>query len=212
MLPFALLSVFSEAGASRGPKVSRAAIFKSTPPKEGSSLSTQSPRCGDIVDCERSQPSPTPGLRALRRQLLASPLHQCLVGNDVHLGEAVKHVGRGVLDLSVFELAQIGIRNGVTGGLFDFSLARNPSPFADRTRRRRARWASPRRSGVLVSKLPPSFARSSSVLGRHSFQEFEEIAARREDESRVFGDDGLVGLHRACEFVERDGVRALVIG
>jgi hypothetical protein len=50
---------------------------------------------GEIVDRERSQSPPTPGLRAIRKPSVASSLHQCLVGNDGHISEAVKHVGRG---------------------------------------------------------------------------------------------------------------------
>src|ERR1700730_1862255 len=45
----------------------------------------------------------------------------------------------------------------------------------------------------------------------HTLQKFEKVAARGKDKGRVFSDDGLVGLHGPCEFIERHRFGALVI-
>jgi len=54
-----------------------------------------------------------------RRQQVSGLLHQGLVGHGIGRGETVQHVGRRLLDLPVLELAQVRIRDGVVGGLFD---------------------------------------------------------------------------------------------
>ena len=53
--------------------------------------------------------------------------------------------------------------------------------------------------------------RNDVAIRRHTLQKFEEVTARGKDKGRVFGDDGLVGLHGPCEFIERHRFRALVV-
>src|SRR5438105_11898854 len=58
----------------------------------------------------------------------------------------------------------------------------------------------------------PAIATSFRVAIRsHTLQKFEEITAGGNDKGRIFRDDGLVGLHGPCEFIERHGFRALVV-
>ena len=53
--------------------------------------------------------------------------------------------------------------------------------------------------------------RNDVAIRTHTLQKFEKVAARGKDKGRVFGDDGLVGLHGPCEFVERHRFGALVV-
>src|SRR5690349_21574540 len=46
----------------------------------------------------------------------------------------------------------------------------------------------------------------------YALQEFEKVAVRGQDEGRVFGDKGLVGLHGPRELIERHRFRTLVVG
>src|SRR5258706_322097 len=73
------------------------------------------------------------------------------------------------------------------------------------------------------SRSPVYYMRAfSSVVGgtwgwndvgirSHTLQKLEEVAARGKDKGRVFSDDGLVGLHGPCEFIERHRFGALVV-
>jgi len=74
---------------------------------------------GQIVDREGSQPSAASALTAPGRQQVSGLLHQRLVRHGVDLCQAVEHVGRGLLDLSLLELAQVGVRDRIVRGLFD---------------------------------------------------------------------------------------------
>src|SRR4029077_3554859 len=53
--------------------------------------------------------------------------------------------------------------------------------------------------------------RNDVAIRTHALQKFEEVTARGKDEGRVLGDDGLVGLHGPCEFIERHRLRTLVV-
>ncbi len=53
--------------------------------------------------------------------------------------------------------------------------------------------------------------RNEVAIRTHTLQKFEEVTARGKDKGRVFGDDGLVGLHRPCEFIERHRLGTLVV-
>ena len=72
-----------------------------------------------IVDRESSQPSLAPTHAVLERQQVSGLLHQRLVGHCVDPRQAVKHVGRGLVDLPILELAQVGVRDRLARRLFD---------------------------------------------------------------------------------------------
>src|SRR5439155_25985480 len=75
---------------------------------------------GQIADRPQSSVAPAPlafGSAVGGRQV-SGLLHQRLVGHRVDLRQTVKHVGRGLPDLPILELAQIGVRDGLARGLF----------------------------------------------------------------------------------------------
>src|ERR1700747_3521486 len=51
----------------------------------------------------------------------------------------------------------------------------------------------------------------NSAIRSHTLQIFEEVTARGKDKGRVFGDDGLVGLHSPCEFIVTPIIRTLIL-
>src|SRR4029077_128926 len=55
------------------------------------------------------------------------------------------------------------------------------------------------------------WGRNDVAIRTHTLQKFEKVAARGKDKGRVLGDDGLVGLHGPCEFIERHRLGALVV-
>src|SRR6266568_5659396 len=63
---------------------------------------------------------------------------------------------------------------------------------------------------ALSSVVARTRGRNDVAIRTHTLQKFEEVAARGKDKGRVFGDDGLVGLHRPCEFIERHRLGTLV--
>ena len=50
------------------------------------------------------------------------------------------------------------------------------------------------------------------AIRSHTLQIFEDVTIRGKDKGRVFGDDGLVGLHGPREFIEGHRFWALVVG
>src|SRR6266568_2766000 len=64
---------------------------------------------------------------------------------------------------------------------------------------------------ALSSVVARTRGRNDVAIRTHTLQKFEKVAARGKDKCRVFGDDGLVGLHGPCEFIEYHRFRALVV-
>src|SRR4029077_12396119 len=64
----------------------------------------------------------------------------------------------------------------------------------------------------ISSVVGGTWGRNDVGIRSHTLQKLEEVAAGGKDKGRVFSDDGLVGLHRPCEFIERYRFRALVVG
>src|SRR5258708_39335118 len=56
-----------------------------------------------------------------------------------------------------------------------------------------------------------TWGRNDVGIRSHTFQKFEQVAAGGKDKGRIFSDDGLVGLHGPCEFIERYRLSALVV-
>src|SRR6516162_2988208 len=83
---------------------------------------------------------------------------------------------------------------------------------------RRFRRASPHRLALqpvswnaFSSVRAGTRGRNDVTIRSHTLQKLEEITVRGKDKGCVFGDDGLVGLHGPCEFIERHRFRALVV-